>query len=594
MVNKAPAAPGVYLMKDKNGKIIYVGKARNLKKRIKAYVFGTDSRSMVPFLIARVSDCEFIVTKTEKEALILENNLIKEHRPRYNVNFRDDKTFYSIRINPKEMFARFQLVRRPKQDGAKYFGPYPSSASAKETIRFLQSIFPLRTCSDQEVTFRKRPCLEYEIKRCLAPCVGMIDSSFYQQLVRDSVVFLEGREKKLIADLLTRMKKASEQLHFEEAAAMRDRITSIEKTLERQGVAFPDMRDRDVFGIYREEDLVQICIIYFRKGRILGKKAFPLLKSAGETSEILSSIVKQYYDGRVFIPEGIILPCAIEEREVIKEWLSEKKAHPVSVSVPRRGSSLEVLNIARSNAENVFNEEKHADHPEETMLTLERVLQLTNPPNRIECFDISNIHGHHAVGAMVTFMKGKPFKQGYRRFRIRTIEKADDYAMMYEVLSRRYHRKENMPDLIVIDGGKGQLGIAVSVLRDLDIKGPDVVAIAKGKPWEKQQHSADRAYLFQRKTPVYLSKWPAVLFFLQRVRDEAHRAAVSYYKNVKGKKDFQSMLEEIPGVGHARRRALLKFYGDVERIKTASIESLQNVQGIGTHLAGKIFTYLRG
>lgn len=591
-IKNAPPSPGVYLMKDGDEDVIYVGKAGNLKNRLRAYATGTDSRGMVPFLVSRVCDVDFIVTKTEKEALILENSLIKEHRPRYNVNFRDDKTFVSIRLNPADLFPRFQLVRHPKKDGARYFGPYPSSASAKETLRFLQSVFPLRTCRDQELNTRKRPCLEFEIRRCLAPCSGMIDSSSYQRLALDSVAFLEGREKKLIVDLHTRMKNASAQMNFEEAAALRDRIAAIEETLEKQRVISLELTNQDVFGLYREGDLIQICILYIRNGGILGKKIFPLLKVTGNDAEILSSIVKQYYDSEVYIPEGVILPCGIDDRGVVKDWLSEKRKHRVSLSVPRRGDAMEVLKIAQNNAENAFTMEKQSGQTEEAQSILARVLQLKNQPVRVECFDISNIGGRYAVGAMVAFVDGKPSRAGYRRFRIKTVEEADDYAMMYEVLCRRYCNGENLPDLIVVDGGKGQLGVALSVLHDLGLKGIDVIGIAKAKPSGTGICKEDHVYLPQRKNPVYLSKWPPGLFLLQRIRDEAHRFAISYHRKLKGRRDFQSILDSVPGIGQTRKKALLTFFGDAQKVKTASIETLQNVDGIGSQTARIIFGYM--
>lgn len=589
----APAAPGVYLMKDKQGRTIYIGKAGHLKNRIRDYFSGTDSRQMVPYLVSKISEVDYIVTKTEKEALLLENSLIKEHRPRYNVNFKDDKTYYHIRIDPTDPFPRFQLVRRPKKDGARYFGPYPSSVSAKETLRFLQSAFPLRTCRDQELNTRKRPCLEYEIRGCLAPCVGRIDAQFYQRLVRDSMAFLEGRERKLVSDLRKRMKSASEQLRFEEAARLRDRIAAVEETLEKQRMVSMDDMDRDVFGLYREEDLTEICLLCIRKGRMLGKKEFPLLKIAGHSSEILSSLVKQYYDRGVYIPDEIILPCEIEDGEIIREWLSEKKTNKVTVSVPQKGKGLEMLRLALSNARNAFNMERQSDPPEETMRNLARVLRLKNEPTRLECFDISNIGGYHAVGSMITFLNGKPCKSEYRRFRVRTVEGADDYAMMYEILKRRYAGKENLPDLMMVDGGKGQLGVAVSVLRDLGLDGIDVIAVAKARTSRKGCRVEDRVYLMGRKNPVYLTKWPSVLFLLQRVRNEAHRFAVSYHRKLKERKDFQSILDHVPGVGKSRKKMLMASFEDHRKIKNASLEALQRVQGIGRRTALNIFSILK-
>jgi len=592
-IENAPKEPGVYLMKDQDGGIIYVGKAGNLRKRVRSYTSGTDSRPMVPFLVSRIHEVDFIVTKTEKEALILENSLIKEHRPRYNVNFRDDKTYYNIRVNITDQFPRFQLVRRPKQDGARYFGPYPSSHSAKETLRFLQRIFPLRTCRDQELNTRKRPCLEYEIKRCLAPCVGMVDAPAYRRMVHDSMAFLEGRGKKLVTELRARMKEASGKMLFEEAAMLRDRISAIEETLEKQGVESGDVVDCDVFGLYREGDMIQICILYVRKGKVLEKNVLPVLKTAADDGEILSSIVKQYYDDNIYLPETVILPREIDDRQVVTDWLSEKKGKKVSVSAPRKGYGLEVLKVAVNNAENALHAAKKSDRHEEILSTLAGLLRLQNHPGRMECFDISNIGGRHAVGSMVTFVDGKPWKAGYRHFRIRTVDASDDYAMMYEVLKRRYSDDENLPDLIVVDGGKGQLRVAVSALNDLGLQGIDVIGLAKAALGADGRNMEDRVFVPGRKNPIYLSKWPPVLFLLQRIRDEAHRFAVSYHRKLKKKSDLHSVLDDIPGIGHTGKNALLNFFGDVQKIKTASVEALQHVPGIGKKRAQEIFMYLK-
>ncbi len=479
-VKHAPRSPGVYLMKDGEGGILYVGKARDLKARVRAYFARTDARAMIPFLVSRVRDLEFIITATEKEALILENNLIKEHRPRYNVDFRDDKSYYHIRIDPSEPFARFQLVRRPKKDDARCFGPYPSSAAARETLRFLQTIFPLRTCRDQELKGRRRPCLEHEIGRCSAPCVGKIDSAAYQRLVKDGITFLEGRERALIGDLRARMNEAAEELRFEAAAALRDRIDAIEKTIERQRIFSLTGRNRDVFGLYREGDLTQVSALFIRNGRMIGQKAFPLIRLRTGNGELLSSLLKRYYDGMADIPDDIVITERLEDGDVIAEWLTEKRGRGVAVVAPRRGETLALLDIARRNAESAFRTARlAANRPEETLPLLAEKLCLRNTPRRIECFDISNIGGKYAVGSMVTFATGAPFKEGYRRFRIRTVPGADDYAMLYEVLKRRYEKRESLPDLIMVDGGKGQLGVALAVLKDLRIEGVDVIGMAK-------------------------------------------------------------------------------------------------------------------
>ncbi|MBA4423534.1 MAG: excinuclease ABC subunit C [Syntrophus sp. (in: bacteria)] len=644
-VKHAPRSPGVYLMKDGEGEILYVGKARDLKARIRAYFARTDSRAMIPFLVSRVQDLEFIITGTEKEALILENNLIKEHRPRYNVDFRDDKSYYHIRIDPSEPFARFQLVRRPKKDGARCFGPYPSSAAARETLRFLQTIFPLRTCRDQELKGRRRPCLEHEIGRCSAPCVGRIDSAAYQRLVKDGITFLEGRERALVGDLRARMDEAAEGLRFEAAAALRDRIAAIEKTIERQRIFSLTSRNQDIFGLYREGDLTQVSAHFIRNGRMIGQKTFPLIRLRAGSGELLSSLLKRYYDGVADIPDDIVIPEGLEDGDVMVEWLTEKRGRGVALVTPKRGETLALLEIARRNAESAFRTARLAtDRPTETLPLLEEKLDLRHVPFRIECFDISNIGGRYAVGSMVTFAAGAPLKEGYRRFRIRTVPGADDYAMLYEVLKRRYKKRENLPDLIMVDGGKGQLGVALAVLKDLAVEGVDVIGMAKERddlprkmpaslpdhlpsqgelqsgsegaptvyellPPRDEKGNAlppagrrrrmdaagkgeDRVYLPGRKDPVYLSRWPAALFLLQRIRDEAHRFAVTYHRKVKEKADLQSLVDRIPGIGVSRKKALLTFFGDVKRIRAASLIDLQQVEGIGGEMAARIRKFL--
>jgi excinuclease ABC subunit C len=444
------------------------------------------------------------------------------------------------------------------------------------------------------VISRKRPCIEYEIKRCLAPCAGLIDRASYEGLVNDSMAFMEGRDKKLIADLCVRMNTASEHLRFEEAAVLRDTIAAIEETLEKQTVVSGFLMDRDVFGMHRKGNLTQICILYVRKGKIIGKKTFPLFRIGSNSSEILSSLLQQYYDGGAYIPDEIIIPLDIEDRAVMAEWLSEKKGKKVSVAVPIRGKRMELLKIAGDNAKSIFELEKHATPMEETLSVLARELLLKNIPRRLECFDISNIGGKYAVGSMVTFVDGKAWKPGYRRFRIKTVDGADDYAMMYEVLNRRYREKDNLPDIILVDGGKGQLSVAVAALKDLNIEGVDVVALAKELRQRQTDRGEDRAYIVGKKDPVYVSKWPEALFLLQRVRDEAHRFAVAYHRQLKGKGDFHSLLDEITGIGAEKKKALLKLFGDVSRIRNASVQELQAVQGIGGKTAAKIHAFLKG
>ena len=604
-IKNAPTRTGVYLMKDREGKIIYVGKAKNLRGRVRSYFRGTDTRPMIPFLLSRIEDLDFVVTDTEKEALILENNIIKEHRPRYNVYFRDDKTYVSLRINLREPFPWFQLVRRVKKDGAKYLGPYPSGLAAKETLHFLQQVFPLRTCSDRVFRQRRRPCIEYEIKRCLGPCVGLVTRESYRRLIMDVIDFLEGRGRGLLQDLERRMENASQTLEFEEAARVRDRIAAIEHTLEKQSVASSTMRDQDVFGLYREGSLTQIFALHIRSGNILGKKKFPLVRLAADSAEILSSLLKQYYSEGQFIPEEIIIPEEIEDQNVIEEWLSEKRGRKVSILRPQKGERSRVLRMATSNAENVFKTERNLESEEMALKILREKLRLKRQPERIECFDISNIGGQFAVGSMVTYAGGRPDKTGYRHFRIRDVEGADDYAMLREVLERRYRQRENLPDLIMMDGGKGQLGVALSVLRELGVKGPDVIALAKGssgngearppavKTRARVPREEDRLYLAGRKAPIYISRYPAAYFFLQRVRDEAHRFAITHHRKLMEKRTTRSLLDDIPGVGPKRKVALLSRFGDIAGIRETSPEEIMTVGRISRNTADKILDHLR-
>ncbi|TFG92867.1 MAG: excinuclease ABC subunit UvrC [Syntrophobacterales bacterium] len=597
-IRNAPARSGVYLMKDGDGRVIYVGKAKNLRARVRSYFGGTDLRRMIPFLVSRIQDMEFIVTDTEKEALILENNLIKKHRPRYNVNLRDDKNFYSLRVDTTQYFPRFQLVRSIKKDGARYFGPYSSSASMKETFWYLHRIFPRRTCRDLEFKTRNRPCMEFQIKRCLAPCCGLVTAADYRRLVADATLFLEGRSGKLVRQLRSRMDRSSEEMRFEEAARIRDKIGAIETTLEKQRIVSSLFKDQDLFGSHRVDDRLQIYAIHVRKGAIIGQRSFPLVKTRLETSEALSSLLKQYYNAGVTVPREVIVPERIEDAEVIEQWLTEKKGGKVSLLVPRRGNTKALLAMALSNAENALRaSEKHENEHDGTLAEIESLLLLKKVPRRIECFDISNIGGNYAVGSMVVFTEGVPDKSRYRRFKIRTKEEADDYGMMREVLERRYGEGSDLPDLIMVDGGKGQLGVALSVLEERGVQGVDVIGLAKeAHTFSTVAPSAvsrdrDRVYLPNRKNPLYLDKHPRALFLLQRVRDEAHRFAVTYHRTLKAQKDFSSVLDNVPGIGAVRKKALLTFFRDVKKIEAASREELEKVPGIGENAAHTIFEY---
>ena len=638
-MTSAPRSPGAYIMKDAQGKVIYVGKANDLKSRIGSYFTGKDTRPMAPFLMARVSDIEFITTSTEKEALILENNLIKRHRPRYNVILRDDKTYYHLSLDPTEKFPRLQLVRKRLNNAALYFGPYPSGLAAKETLRFVQQIFPLRTCRNRDFKLRPRPCLEYQIGKCPAPCKGLIDEEAYRKLAQSAVSFLQGRRRELISGIKTQMEEAAEKLNFEEAARLRDRVAALEHALEKQNVDWGGTKDQDVLGVYAHDDNYQLCVLFVRGGKLLGSKSFAPVKMKMDQAELISSCLTQYYDGGANIPDEIIIPCHLPDEEVIAEWLTDKKDHgyesqgkqwdiipsaerdcstnkfqrasflkleshkkKVVLTIPSRGTKNALLDMAVANAQGVWESGKKKEEQKTAgMKIIQEKLSLTKLPQRIECYDISNVSGKHAVGSMVVFQDGEPDKSSYRRFRIKTISEPDDYAMMYEVLARRFARGENLPDLVVVDGGKGQLNVALSVLKDLKIK-VDVIGLAKeeravfsgkGIIKKKAAKSEDRVYLPKRKDAIFLSAWPQALRILQQVRDEAHRFALSYHHQMKLKNDLSSILDDIPDVGEGRRKTLLKHFGSSKQVKGATLEELQKVPGIGSELAEKIYSHLR-
>lgn len=601
-VASAPRSPGVYIMRDGEQKIIYIGKANDLKNRIGSYFAGKDTRPMAPFLMSRVSAIEFITTATEKEALILENNLIKKNRPRYNVILRDDKTYYHLSLDPSEKYPRLQLVRKRGNNAALYFGPYPSGLAAKETLRFVQQVFPLRTCRNRDFQLRSRPCLEYQIGRCLAPCKGLIDEQAYRKLADSAVSFLQGRRRELISELKKQMDEAAEDLNYEEAARLRDRIAALTHALEKQHVDWADNQDQDVLGVFVNDDIYSLCLLFVRAGKLLGSKSFIPVKSKAITSDVVSATLTQYYDSDMNIPDEILLTCALPDEAVIAEWLSDKKEKNVTLTVPKRGAKKALLDMACANARELFaSARKKEEQKAAALQILQEKLMLGRLPRRIECYDISNISGKNAVGSMVVFTDGEPDKSGYRRFRIKSIDEPDDYSMMRELLTRRFTSDRTMPDLVVVDGGKGQLNVALSVMKELNVK-MDTIGLAKeerafwnakNKLRDRAGKSEDRVYLPRRKDAVYLSSSPAALSLLQRVRDEAHRFAVSYHHRLKQKNDLSSILDKIPDIGKERRKILLKHFGSAQQVKSASIEELQKVRGIGKELAAAIYSYLK-
>jgi excinuclease ABC subunit C len=586
-----PSSPGVYLMKNKAGKIIYVGKAQDLKKRVSSYFREIDKRDpRTGHLVKNISDFSFIVTDTEKEALLTEGTLIKEHRPKYNIDLKDDKNYLCLRIDTLEDFPRFTLVRHMRRDHALYFGPYTNAKAIRDSLKWLSATFQLRICSDHKLKNRSRPCLYYEIGHCSAPCTGLITEEEYKKNANQAVLFLRGKDDELIHRLNEQMMHLSDDMRYEEAAVMRDRIESIRKMVEVQKVVTVDTKDRDVIGIYREGLRVGISVLFIRGGRLMGSW-YQLFKNVfQEDPEATQSFLEQFYRGERYIPNEILLPFEIPDHAIIEEWFSAQRR--VTCKAPKRGLFKGLVSMAIKNAETSFMEWKKSEESRiEATTALTHRLGLSSPPQRMECFDISTIHGAHAVGSMAVFTCGEPDKKEYRHFRIRGVKGIDDYAMMEELLSRRIQRlgTENRPDLIVIDGGKGHLAIALAVLKNLGHADIPLISIAKERSDKKE---LDRIYLPGRKNPITAKGTASPLFLLLQLRDEAHRFAVSYHRKLRKKRGFASLLDEIPGIGQKRKRALLKHFPRIADLKGASVEELSLVPGITPTLARSIKDYI--
>lgn len=600
---KFPTLPGVYLMQGEAGEILYVGKAKNLRSRLRSYfsVEG-DGRAHIRFLMNRVREIETIVTDTEKEALILENTLIKKHRPRYNIQLRDDKTYVSIRLDPHEEFPALQVVRKVQRDGALYFGPYSSGSAVRETLKEIYRLFPLRHYPLATCRRRGRPCLFHQIGQCSAPCYGKIDRQQYHELVRGVTALLSGRESEVLTLLRERMGAAAAAMRFEEAATLRDQIRAIEQTVERQKVVEVGGGDQDVVGVHREGGEVEIAVLFIRQGKLIGRRSFALEWRLDE-AELLSSFLQQFYGREVFIPDQVLLPFPLEDADTLGEWLSERKGKRAAVLAPRRGEKLRLVELAARNASESFRERGSRREAREAVLAeIGERLQLARLPRRMECFDISNVQGRQSVGSMAVLLDGEPAKGEYRHFRIRSVEGADDYASLYEVLKRRLSRslaEQNLPDFILIDGGKGQLSVLSAVLEELGLVGAiDAAGIAKsrvianvrGKVVEK---SEERFFLPGRKNPVLLRQGSPALFLLERLRDEAHRFAITHHRKLRGKAALHSALEDIAGVGPARRQMLLKYFGSLRRVREASLEELLAVPGLPDSVARVVYDRLR-
>ncbi|HDL63852.1 MAG TPA: excinuclease ABC subunit UvrC, partial [Proteobacteria bacterium] len=571
-------------------------KAGNIRSRVLNYFRRSgDNRPRIPSLMARVADLDYLVTDTEKEALILENHLIKEYRPKYNVDLRDDKTYCHLRIDLSQEYPRPVFVRRPRDDGALYFGPYTSSSSARSTLRWLRKIFPFRSCSDNLFRHRSRPCLYHQVGSCPAPCLGRVSPEEYRKILDDLILFLRGRKRPLLTALRRRMKDESAKLEYEKAALSLDRIRAIEETLEHQKVSRLGEKDRDIIAYETRERMTVFQVLSMRAGRMGEGRTVSFNHLFPDDGEALSSFLVQYYSDEFLIPGEIFLPFLPAHSGAVRELLAERKGKRVSLAVPVRGVKKQLLLLARKNARAVLRQKLSGPLPEEVLRQLRDRLKLRRVPRRIECFDISNLGGSSAVGSMAVFQGGKKSARDYRRYRIKTVEGPDDYGMIFEVLSRRCRRALEdgvFPELIVVDGGKGQLNAAIRVLEDLGIDYPDIIALAKEKRLQTGRVVRDRVFLPGRKNPVLFRRGSPVLHLLMRIRDEAHRFAVTYHKKLRRKESFTSPLDRIPGIGPVLKSRLLAKFQNLEAIRDASLEGLTEVKGLNRGLAKRIASSL--
>jgi excinuclease ABC subunit C len=595
-LSKVSSQSGVYLMKDVHGKVIYVGKARSLKKRLASYFKRIGNRTSktdikTEILIRNISDFDTIITDNEKEALILESNLIKRFKPRYNVILKDDKRYPSLRLDIKNPYPNLVVVRKIAKDGALYFGPFSSSMAVQKTLKIIHKTFRLRKCKQKEFKRRTRPCLNYQIGSCLGPCCLEVNSQIYNDIVKEVVLFLKGRTPDLIKKIKQEMISAANAHEYEKAAVLRDKMFALEQTLAKQVAVTNDFIDRDVFGIARSDENSMLTILFIRSGFLIGTRNFKFSNTMSTESEMIGEFIRQYYDSTRFVPKEILLPRPLEDVFLTEEMFSEFKGQKVNILSPKRGEKFRLIKLADQNAKNSLRElivELSKDH--QLLVRLQQRLKMDRMPIRIECFDNSSISGKDAVSCMVVFENGKPNKSLYRKYRLKTATPKDDYACMAEVLSRRYGKSkasEPYPDILMVDGGKGQLSIAVSVLTSLKLeKNIQLISIAKRN--EKKGETQDKIYKPGQANPVNLGREGDLILFLERIRDEAHRFAISFHRKRRIKTLMHSSLDSIHGVGEKRKLILLKHFKSIKKIRAATLEELSALPGISYKMAEKI------
>lgn len=570
-----PANPGVYLFKDAQGDIIYIGKAAVLADRVRSYFQkGADHSPKTGLLVSQIADLDTMVTRSELEALILESNLVKRHRPRFNIVLRDDKQYPYVRLPIREDFPRLSIVRRVQKDGALYYGPYTPANALRETLKVIKHVFPLATCTIDINGKADRPCIEFEIKRCMAPCTGNQSQEDYHQIVKQVRHFLEGRDHELLDELRAKMDAAAEREEYEEAARLRDRLFKIERMLEKQRITQTSSTDQDVIGLARQGAAVDLQILFVRGGLLIGRKDFFWPQSADTSDqELVRSAIEQFYNKDGQPPKEVLVPTELEDQPIIEQWLSEKRGNSVRVLAPERGSKHQLVLLAEENAAAaVANHLRDVEIDRQAGEELKRLLRLDQPPRRIEGFDISNTMGNQSVASLVVWEEGQMKKADYRRFKIQTVVGANDFASMKEVVGRRYGHEEHLarPDLILIDGGLGQLAAAMEGLRAVGCREIPIIGLAKARG-EKDE----RIFLAGRKNPIVLKAQSPATHLLQRIRDEAHRFAITYHRKLRGKSLIASKLDHIIGIGEIRRASLLKTFGTPAHIAEASDDELR-------------------
>jgi excinuclease ABC subunit C len=593
-----PHLAGVYLFKDAGGNIIYIGKAKHLDNRVRSYFQSPERQERkVQLIVEEAVDVDYILAENEAHALRWEADLIRRERPRYNVRMRDDKKYPYIRIAVQDPFPRVGISRSVLNDGARYFGPFTDSSAVRTTLDTLNLLFPYVRCRKEITGTDRRPCLYYHIKRCVAPCTGAASQAEYRQLIDDAVSFLEGKQEQALDDLRRQMEEASEALQFERAAGLRDRIRAASRVIEQQRVVIKKRSDQDVIGVARENDNVFAQVFYIREGKLRGRDYFPLVATPDETEDVIvRSFILEHYGATEQIPPRILVPTLPDDAAQIEGWLREQAGHRVALTLPERGEGRRLVELATTNAREALERQKIEWQADERRTTgaiedLQEHLELDTVPERIECYDISNIQGTSSVGSLVVFEDGRPKRSDYKRFKIKTVQGANDFAMMAEVLTRRFKRLrdgqaeagaggrserggaswDRVPDLVIVDGGKGQLSAALAVMESLELVAIPVVGLAKER---------EEIFLPSRPDPILLPRGSESLFLVQRIRDEAHRFAITYHRVVRGKKSLHSALDDVPGVGPKRKRELLRAFGSVRGIKAATIDEIAAVPGM--------------